>query len=138
MLCVDVLDALERRLDLLAELGQQRRVAAEQAGGPRTPPAVAQQRVDEADPVRRHAVLGQRELETLDVSRLLVAQRVEQREAQLVLAPDPAVAYPREDLAPLRRAVVVAREPVWNSTSESGSSKPSSTRSYGDVVASMA
>ena len=74
MLRVDVLDALERRLDLLAELGQQRRVAAEQAGGPRTPPAVAQQRVDEADSVRRDAVLGQRELETLDVSRLLVAQ----------------------------------------------------------------
>ena len=37
-------------------------------------------------------------------------KRVEQREAQLVLAPDPAVAYPREDLAPLRRPVVVARE----------------------------
>ena len=59
-----------------ARAEEQRRVAAEQAGGPRTPPAVAQQRVDEAHPVRRHAVLGQRELETLDVSRLLVPQPV--------------------------------------------------------------
>mmetsp|Transcript_7831 Transcript_7831/g.23985 ORF Transcript_7831/g.23985 Transcript_7831/m.23985 type:complete len:300 (+) Transcript_7831:387-1286(+) len=108
VLRVDVLDALERGLEGVRHLGHEGALRAEEAGPAHGAAAVAQDVVDEGDFLGRDPGVLELGLDPVEVGEALVAEGVEEGEAELVGHLDGARLELVEEFAPLRRAVVVA------------------------------